>query len=35
MNRMEMFKYFWDQLNYVYCTEETFESLFRLLAKRE
>ena len=30
-----MFKYFWDDLAYVYCTEDTFENLFRLLAKRE
>lgn len=35
LNKIEMFKYFWDQLAYVYCTEDTFENLFRLLAKRE
>lgn len=30
-----MFKYFWEELGYVYSNEETFESLFRLLARRE
>jgi hypothetical protein len=30
-----MFRYFWEELAYVYCNENTFESLFRLLAKRE
>lgn len=30
-----MFKYFWEEMDYVYCNEETFESLFRLLARRE
>lgn len=35
LNKIEMFKYFWDELAYVYCSEETFDNLFRLLAKRE
>lgn len=30
-----MFKYFWEDLSFVYSNEETFESLFRVLAKRE
>ena len=30
-----MFKYFWEELDYVYSNEETFESIFRLLAKAE
>ena len=34
-NNVEMFKFFWEDLSYVYCNEDTFESLFRLLAKRE
>jgi hypothetical protein len=31
----EMFKYFWEEMAYVYAQENTFESLFRLLAKKE
>jgi hypothetical protein len=34
-NNIQMFKYFWDNLSYVYCNEQTFEGLFRMLAKRE
>ncbi len=34
-NNIEMFKYFWEELAYVYCTEDTFENLFRLLAMKE
>lgn len=34
-NSQSMFKFFWEELAYVYNNEETFESLFRLLAKRE
>lgn len=30
-----MFQFFWEDLSYVYCNEDTFESLFRLLVKRE
>lgn len=32
---VSMFQYFWDDLAYVYANEDCFESLFRLLAKRE
>lgn len=32
---VSMFQYFWDELAYVYANEDCFESLFRLLAKRE
>ena len=34
-NNVEMFKFFWTKLAFVYGTEETFVSLFKLLAKRE
>ena len=34
-SNIEMFKFFWEELSYVYCTEDTFESLFRLLARKE
>lgn len=30
-----MFKYFWEELDYVYSNEETFEGIFRNLAKAE
>jgi hypothetical protein len=30
-----MFQFFWEKVSYVYATEEIFENLFRLLAKRE
>lgn len=32
---MEMFYYFWSELDFIYGNEETFEILFRQLAKRE
>jgi len=35
MNDVAMFQFFWNDLAYVYATEECFENLFRLLAKRE
>ena len=34
-SNIEMFKFFWEDLSYVYCTEDTFENLFRLLARKE
>jgi len=34
-NDQAMFKYFWEELDYVYSNEETFESIFRILAKTE
>lgn len=34
-NNNDMFKFFWEELSYVYCNEETFTRLFRLLAKRD
>jgi len=34
-NNQEMFKYFWEELSFVYCNEETFVSLFKLLARKE
>jgi ankyrin repeat protein len=34
-NNMDMFRYFWDQLGYVYCKEDNFHSLLRILAKRD
>mmetsp|Transcript_3440 Transcript_3440/g.5843 ORF Transcript_3440/g.5843 Transcript_3440/m.5843 type:complete len:184 (-) Transcript_3440:756-1307(-) len=34
-NNLDMFRFFWEQLNYVYCKEDTFENLFRLLAKKD
>ena len=34
-NNDAMFKYFWEEISYVYCTETTFESLFRVLAKKQ
>ena len=34
-NNQEMFQYFWEELSFVFSNEETFESLFRVLAKRE
>lgn len=34
-NNNEMFKYFWEELSFVYCNEDTFVSLFRLLARKE
>ena len=30
-----MFQYFWEELAYVYANEHCFDSLFKLLAKRE
>mmetsp|Transcript_41325 Transcript_41325/g.62957 ORF Transcript_41325/g.62957 Transcript_41325/m.62957 type:complete len:148 (+) Transcript_41325:835-1278(+) len=33
--QLDMFKFFYEKLAYVYCKEETVVSLFRLLAKRE
>jgi hypothetical protein len=35
LNNVLMFEYFWEKMSYVYATEENFENLFRLLAKRE
>lgn len=34
-NNIEMFKFFWEEMAYVFCTEDTFESMFRLLARKE
>ena len=34
-NNVPMFKYFWDDLSFVYCDEVIFQNLFRTLAKRE
>jgi hypothetical protein len=30
-----MFQYFWEKISYVYASEETFDSLLRLMVKRE
>ena len=34
-DNQQMFKFFWEELDYIYSNEETFESVFRLLAKFE
>jgi ankyrin repeat protein len=34
-NNLEMFKFFWEDLAFVYSNEDTFDRLFRLLAKHE
>ena len=34
-NNLEMFKFFWEDLSFVYSNEDTFDRLFRLLAKHE
>lgn len=34
-NNIDLFKFFWEELSFVYCNEETFVSLFRMLARKE